>query len=150
MELRNVSVNLSSDTVSFKYDPNILKIGEVKKVVEKKPDDIGQGNLITEAFEESRHEKEGCNGILQEDPYFLRPSLLLADMNDGRFSLPAIIDPHLNPLNFAIVQLILTIPNGSCEVRWECKSLQRKLKYGPLVGLGTERSILGGGLRRFK
>ncbi|RLL84970.1 ATPase [Mesotoga sp. H07pep.5.4] len=141
--VENVSVNLSSDTVSFKYDPNILKIGEVKKVVEKAG--YRPGNLVTEAFEESRLKKEAAIASYKRkfifSAAFALPLLIIAMGHMMGLSLPAIIDPHLNPLNFAIVQLILTIPIVVAGRDFYSKGIPNLFRGSPnmdtLVGLGT-------------
>jgi len=44
--INRVSVSLSSDTASFEYDPHLLRIGEVKRVIEKAG--YKAGSLVTE------------------------------------------------------------------------------------------------------
>ncbi|MBN2219112.1 MAG: cadmium-translocating P-type ATPase [Kosmotogaceae bacterium] len=145
--VENVSVNLSSDTVSFKYDPDILKIGEVKKVVEKAG--YRPGKIVTEAFEESRLKKEATITSYKRkfifSAAFALPLLIIAMGHMIGLSLPAIIDPHLNPLNFAIVQLILTIPIVVAGRDFYSKGIPNLFRGSPnmdtLVGLGTGAAL---------
>lgn len=141
--IKSVSVNLSSDTVSFEYDPDVLRIGQVKAAVEKAG--YKAGGLITENLAASRLRKEAATLSYKRklvfSAIFALPLLIVAMGHMVGLRLPIIIDPHMNPLNFAMIQLFLTVPIVIAGKDFYLKGIPNLFRGNPnmdsLVGLGT-------------
>jgi Cu+-exporting ATPase len=141
--IKSVSVNLSSDTVSFEYDPDVLRIGQVKAAVEKAG--YKAGGLITENLAASRLRKEAATLSYKRklvfSAIFALPLLIVAMGHMVGLRLPIIIDPHMNPWNFAMIQLFLTVPIVIAGKDFYLKGIPNLFRGNPnmdsLVGLGT-------------
>ena len=141
--IMSVNVNLSSDTVSFEYDPDALRIGQVKAAVEKAG--YKAGGLITENLAASRLRKEAATLSYKRklvfSAIFALPLLIVAMGHMVGLRLPKIIDPHMNPLNFAMIQLFLTVPIVIAGKDFYLKGIPNLFRGNPnmdsLVGLGT-------------
>ncbi|SHE66543.1 heavy metal translocating P-type ATPase [Clostridium fallax] len=101
-------VNLSAETLALSYDNNEVRLGEIKKAVER------AGFKLIEEEKEDEHQKKKEQEIknmkkrLILSIVFTIPLLIISMGHMVGLKLPSIIDPHINPLNFALSQLVLT------------------------------------------
>ncbi|HDP77965.1 MAG TPA: cadmium-translocating P-type ATPase [Mesotoga infera] len=141
--VKRVNVSLSSDTASFEYEPHLLRIGEVKRVIEKAG--YKAGSLVTENLARSRLNSEAMIKSYRRklifSAIFALPLLIIAMGHMVGLNLPGIIDPHLNPINFALIQMALAIPIIIAGRDFYLRGIPNLFKGTPnmdtLVGLGT-------------
>ena len=141
--IKRVSVSLSSDTASFEYDPHLLRIGEVKRVIEKAGYEAG--SLVTENLATNRLNREAMIKLYRRklifSAIFAFPLLIIAMGHMVGLNLPGIIDPHLNPFNFAVIQMALAIPIVIAGRDFYLRGIPNLFRGTPnmdtLVGLGT-------------
>jgi len=148
--IATVHVNLATKKAIVEYDPQQVKISQIKDAISK----AGYTPLeITKDFEESR-QKEEQNEIRQLKRKWILSavfSILLLYISMGHmigFPLPGFLDPMRHPMNFAFSQLILTIPVVLAGNRFYTVGIRALLRRSPtmdsLVALGTGAAVLYG------
>lgn len=105
-------VNLASEKLIIEYDENLVRLVDVKKAIEK-----GGYRAIDETKNsEDEHQKlkneeiENLWKRFKISLVFTLPLFIISMGHMMGMPLPDIINPHHNPINFAIVQLLLVIP----------------------------------------
>lgn len=105
-------VNLASEKLIIEYDENLIRLIDIKKAIEK-----GGYRAVEETKNsEDEHQKlknEEINNLWKRFKISLAFTLPLFIISMGHMMgmpLPDIINPHHNPINFAIIQLLLVIP----------------------------------------
>lgn len=144
-------VNFATEKLSVEYDPSVTRISEIKAAIKKagyEPLDIEAGQSVDK--EKERREKE-IRTLWYKfliSAVFTVPLLFIAMGHMIGYQLPAIVDPMVNPRNFAIVQLVLTIPviiAGNRFYRVGFKSLfKRSPNMDSLIALGTSAAVIYG------
>ncbi|PKM64559.1 MAG: copper-translocating P-type ATPase [Firmicutes bacterium HGW-Firmicutes-20] len=148
------SVNLATNKATIKYDGSKVKIAELKKAVEKAgyiPRDIEKKLAIDE--DQIRKDKESKDmfhrlilSIIFSLPllYIAMGHMFIPDIA----KLPAIIDYHNYPLNFTLVQLVLTLPVMWAGRKFFIIGFKTLLKGSPnmdsLIAIGTGAAFLYG------
>jgi P-type Cu+ transporter len=148
------SVNLATNKATIKYDGSKVKIAELKKAVEKAgyvPKDI-EKTLVTDE-DQIRKDKESKDMFhrLMLSIFFSIPLLYIAMGHmfiPDIAKLPAIIDYHNYPLNFTLVQLVLTLPVLWAGRKFFLIGFKTLFKGSPnmdtLVAIGTGAAFLYG------
>jgi P-type Cu+ transporter len=148
------SVNLATNKATIKYDGSKVKIAELKKAVEKAgyvPKDI-EKSLATDE-DQLRKDKESKDMFqrLMLSIFFSLPLLYIAMGHmfiPDIAKLPAIIDVHNYPLNFTLVQLVLTLPVMWAGRKFFLIGFKTLFKGSPnmdtLVAIGTGAAFLYG------
>ncbi|MFZ5968428.1 MAG: heavy metal translocating P-type ATPase [Bacillota bacterium] len=149
--IQNVSVNFATERATVVYDTNQTRISEIKQSVKKagyQALDIEAGEQVDE--EKKRREKE-MKTLWKKfvvSAIFTVPLLYIAMGHLLGIELPEIIEPMMNPLNFALIQLVLTIPiviAGNKFYTVGFKSLFRKTpNMDSLIAMGTSAAVLYG------
>lgn len=112
--VQSVSVNLTTNKATLSYDPSVIKLSTIKQAVEKagyKANDIQVEKDVDDKRKELALRQMTFKLILAS--IFAIPLLYLAmgHMIEGiDLWLPMWLEPHMEPLNFALVQLFLSIP----------------------------------------
>jgi P-type Cu+ transporter len=148
------SVNLATNKATIKYDGSKVKIAELKKAVEKAgyvPKDI-EKTLATDE-DQIRKDKDSKDmfhrlilSIIFSIPllYIAMGHMFIPDIA----KLPAIIDYHNYPLNFTLVQLLLTLPVMWAGRKFFLIGFKTLFKGSPnmdtLVAIGTGAAFLYG------
>jgi Cu+-exporting ATPase len=148
------SVNLATNKATIKYDGSKVKIAELKKAVEKAgyvPKDI-EKTLATDE-DQIRKDKDSKDmfhrlilSIIFSIPllYIAMGHMFIPDIA----KLPAIIDYHNYPLNFTLVQLVLTLPVMWAGRKFFLIGFKTLFKGSPnmdtLVAIGTGAAFLYG------
>ncbi|QSX08084.1 copper-translocating P-type ATPase [Alkalibacter rhizosphaerae] len=144
------SVNLASEKASVEYDPGEIKLSGIKDVIVKlgyKPLDVEKTTV-----DEDKLRKERDIRIMKIkfiiSAVFAVPLLYIAMGPMIPFvtlPLPAFIHPDINPLRFAITQILLTIPIVAAGYRFYVvgfRSLwQRSPNMDSLIAIGTTSAI---------
>lgn len=143
--VENSVVNLTTEKLSITVDDDLVTYGDIKRVVEK-----AGYRLIKE--EESLKEKKK---ISDRDQLLIRfiissiftvPLLIITMGHMLGMPLPRIIEPMHNPMNFAVIQLVLTVPVMVVGYRFYLVGLKNLIKLSPnmdsLIAIGTLAAFL--------
>lgn len=99
-------VNFATEKLYLSYDPSLIKTDEVESAVEK------LGFKLVEDQGQVQHVEiiNPYKNRLLVSSIFAVPLLIIAMGPMVGLKLPAFIDPALNPFNFGLLQLLLTLP----------------------------------------
>ncbi|WP_315116287.1 heavy metal translocating P-type ATPase [uncultured Clostridium sp.] len=142
------NVNFATEKLTITFQPSKVRISEIKKAVEK-----GGYKLVEEAtLDLHKEKKEEERKLLWKkflvSAIFTVPLLIISMGHMVGLHLPEIIDPMHNPLNFALVQLILTLPvviigNKFYSVGFKAL-IRREPNMDSLIAIGTLSATLYG------
>lgn len=138
-------VNLTTEKMSITVDDDIVTYGDIKRAVEK-----AGYKLVRE------EEKENTEKKLSDKDKLLRRlifsciftiTLLIVTMGHMvGMPLPKIIDPMVNPMNFAVFQIILTVPVMAIGYKFYLIGFKNLIKLSPnmdsLIAVGTSAAFL--------
>lgn len=148
----SAQVNLTTNRGQFEYDPVRVKLSEIKAAIEKAgytPRDI-EGEKTRDLEKERRMRQIRVMRLrLITAAVFSAPVLYIAmaHMFPGLgIPIPNFMHPHNNPLAFALVQLLLTLPVMIAGGRFFTRGFKTLLKGAPnmdtLVAIGTGSAFL--------
>ena len=149
-----VSVNLATNRASFVYDPAQVKLAQIREAISKAgytPLDLASED--TRDIEREKREKalRVMRLRLILAAVFAAPILYIAMAHmfpSLGVPLPAFMSPHVYPLVFALVQLLLTIPVLVAGGRFFRVGFKTLFKGAPnmdtLVAIGTGSAFLYG------
>ena len=143
--VENSVVNLTTEKLSITVDDDVLTYGDIKRAVEK-----AGYKLIRE------EEKENAEKKLSDKDKLLRrlifsciftiPLLIVTMGHMVGMPLPKIIDPMINPMNFALFQIILTVPVMIVGYKFYLIGYKNLFKLSPnmdsLIAVGTSAAFL--------
>jgi Cu+-exporting ATPase len=146
-----VSVNFATEKAMVVYDTNITRISEIKQSISKagyKALEIETGQQIDE--EKNRREKE-VKTLWKKfilSTVFSIPLLYIAMGHLMGIPLPEVIEPMMNPLNFALIQMFLTIPIVIAGNKFYSVGLKALFRRTPnmdsLIAIGTGAAVIYG------
>ncbi|NLD27159.1 MAG: copper-translocating P-type ATPase, partial [Acholeplasmataceae bacterium] len=142
----DVSVNLATEKARVVYNPETVKISELKKTVEE----AGYKALDFEI--DVKNEKDGkLKGQLRRlllATAFTLPLFYLAMGHMMGLWLPNFLMPEMHPLNFALAQIILVLPVMILGYRFYTigfrKLFRREPNMDSLIAIGTSAAFLYG------
>jgi P-type Cu+ transporter len=141
------SVNFATEKLNISFDENKISVKDIKNIVEK----AGYKLIIEEKKETSSkkipdYKKLWYRFILSV--VFTVPLLIISMGHMVGMHLPEIIDPMNNPLNFAITQLVLTIPVMIVGYKFYLIGFKNLFKLSPnmdsLISIGTSAAVIYG------
>jgi Cu+-exporting ATPase len=149
------SVNYASEKLNISYDSSKVKMSDIKKAVEKAGYKLVEEEVSVDADKE-RKDKE--IKILWNkfiiSAIFTIPLLYITMGHMMGLPLPEAVDPMMNPVNFAILQLILTAPVLIAGNRYYRVGFKTLLKGSPnmdsLIAIGTSAAVVYGIYAVFK
>lgn len=142
------SVNLATEKASVEYDSKIIRLSEIRAIIEK----TGYKALTAEAgrFDEDsiRKEKEirtmWIKFIISAS--FTIPLLYIAMGSMLHFPIPGFIAPMEHPTAFAIIQIILTVPVIAAGYKFYTIGYKAIIQKSPnmdsLIAMGTTAAVL--------
>ncbi len=143
------NVNLATEKMVITYDPAQVRVSQIKSAIEK----AGYRAIEEEAApdeDKSRKEKE-IKSLWRKfvvSAIFTVPLLFVSMGHMMGLPLPAIIEPMHNPVNFALVQLLLTAPVVIAGRRFYSVGLRTLFKRSPnmdsLIAIGTGAAVIYG------
>ncbi|QCX33329.1 copper-translocating P-type ATPase [Caloramator sp. E03] len=142
-------VNMATEKLLVEYDPSKVRISMIKDAI-KKAGYIPLDDNLTAESDKQRKDIEIKNLFknLLLSAVFTIPLLYIAMGHMFGIMLPKIIDHTHNPLNFALIQLILVIPTVFAGKRFYKVGFKTLFKGSPnmdsLIAIGTSASILYG------
>ncbi len=145
-----VSANLTTEKTMVKYDASAVRISDIKGAVEKAG--YKAASVTTQDYDQDQERRDAViKGYRRRFIYsaiFAVPLLFIAMGHMAGLKLPAFISPEANPLNFALVQIILVIPILVAGKNFFTKGIPNLLRGHPnmdtLVGLGSGAAVLYG------
>nr|WP_312578892.1 heavy metal translocating P-type ATPase [Sedimentibacter sp.] len=147
------NVNFATEKLTISYEPNLVKVSEIKKAIEKAGYKAIEEETSVDADKE-RKEKEikslwrrfVISAIFTAPLLYMAMGHMFGEMLG--IKLPEIIDPMMNPWNFAIVQLILVTPTMIVGYKYFTIGFKSLLKGSPnmdsLIAIGTSAAFIYG------
>ena len=143
--VENSVVNFATEKLFISYDADSINFGDIKSKVEN-----AGFKLIREdeqKIEEKKLDEQGkMLWRLILSLIFAVPLLTITMGHMVGMPLPKIIDPMMNPLNFAIVQLVLTIPVMIIGYKFYYIGYKNLFKLSPnmdsLIAIGTSAAFI--------
>jgi Cu+-exporting ATPase len=150
--IMSASVNFATERVAVVYDPAAIKLAQIKEVISK----IGYTPLDVEkkgAVDEDRIRKEKEINTLRKklivSAIFGVPLLYIAMGSMiwwWPFPIPRALYPMQYPLNYAIVQIILTVPIVIAGRRFYTVGFKALVQRSPnmdsLIAIGTSAALI--------
>lgn len=147
------NVNFATEKLTISFEPSLVKVSEIKKAIEKAGYKAIEEETSVDADKE-RKEKEikslwrrfVISAIFTAPLLYMAMGHMFGEMLG--IKLPEIIDPMMNPWNFAIVQLILVIPPMVVGYKYFTVGFKSLLKGSPnmdsLIAIGTAAAFIYG------
>lgn len=134
------AVNLATEKLTITIDEEEISYGEINKAVEK-----AGYKLIKEESKEETVKKKSDAELLKIrfiwSLIFALPLLIISMGHMVGMPLPEFMDPMINPLNFALVQIILTVPIMIIGYKFYFVGIKNLIKMSPnmdsLISIGT-------------
>jgi len=156
----SVSVNLTTNKATLSYDPSLVKMSALKAAVDK------AGYKASEIETKAQEDAESLRQALEmksmtikliTSAIFAIPLLFIAMAHmfpELKIVLPEIIDHKMNPLNFALIQLSLSLPIMYSGRKFFTIGFKTLSKGSPnmdsLVAIGTGAAFLYGAYNTIK
>lgn len=144
--VKTANVNFATEKLVFEFDEKLLDIKTIKKSI------IGAGYGVEEeiknSFEENKKDLKKMKIKLSIAVFF---SIILMYISMGHMAglpIPDIFNQHKNPLNFALIQFLLTIPVMITGYKFYTTGFRLLLKRSPnmdsLIAIGTSSAFIYG------
>ena len=149
--VERASVNLATERANVVYNPETVRLSQIREAVVKagyKPLEIEAENQAD--TNRQRREKEISTMWTKfiVSLVFTVPLFYIAMGHMIGLPVPRFMNPEVNPLNFALVQLILTIPTIIAGYRFYTVGFRTMIKGSPnmdsLVAMGTSAAFIYG------
>lgn len=148
------NVNFATEKLTISYEPSKIKVSEIKQAIEKAGYKAVEEEASTTDADKERKEKE-IKSLWHRfiiSALFTLPLLYMAMGHmlgeQLGIKLPEIIDPMMNPWNFAIVQLILVLPSMIVGYKYFTIGFKSLFRGSPnmdtLIAIGTAAAFLYG------
>lgn len=145
--VENSSVNFATENLTVNIDEDIIGYSKIKEAVDK-----AGYKLIKEEEKDSRKSKIDESNLLLirfiVSACFSIPLLIITMGHMVGMPLPNIIDPMNNSLNFAIIQIILTLPVMIIGYKFYKVGLKNLFKLSPnmdsLIAISTLAAFIYG------
>ena len=138
--VENSTVNFATEKLTVTLDENQVTYGQIKAAVEK----AGYEIIKEEQKETEVKTKDESSKLLTRfivSLIFAVPLLIISMGHMVGMPLPKMIDPMMNPLNFALIQLVLTLPVVIAGYKFYKIGLKNLIKLSPnmdsLIAIGT-------------
>ena len=138
--VENSTVNFATEKLTVTLDENQVTYGQIKAAVEKSGYEI----IKEEQKETEVKTKDESSKLLTRfivSLIFAVPLLIISMGHMVGMPLPKMIDPMMNPLNFALIQLVLTLPVVIAGYKFYKIGLKNLIKLSPnmdsLIAIGT-------------
>ncbi len=147
--VENSTVNFATEKLTIKVNEDEISYGDIKAAVDK-----AGYKLIKEEVKDKEKQGEGKSEASKlltrfiSSLIFTVPLLIITMGHMVGMHLPSIIDPMTNPLNFALIQLILTLPVMIAGYKFYKVGLKNLVKLSPnmdsLISIGTLAAFIYG------
>ena len=148
------SVNIATEKASIEYNPSQIKVSQIKAAIEKagyKVISEEKEMLVDE--DKLRKEKEKKSLFTKfiivvgfSIPLFYIAMGPMISKPFGPWPVPSIINPIMNPLNYALIQMVLVIPVMLAGYKFYINGFKSLVNKNPnmdtLVAIGTSAAFL--------
>ncbi|NLY61079.1 MAG: copper-translocating P-type ATPase [Clostridiales bacterium] len=149
--VKEARVNLATEKANVVYDPNQVRLSQIREVIVKagyKPLDIQRDDQTDARRQQREREISTMWTKFIVSLIFTVPLFYIAMGHMVGLPVPRFMDPEINPLNFALVQLVLTIPTMIAGYKFYTVGYRTLFKRSPnmdsLVALGTSAAFIYG------
>ncbi len=143
------NVNYATEKLSISYEPSKIKVSDIKKAIEKAGYKAREEETTVDTDKE-RKEKE-MKLLWRKfiiSIIFAVPLLYVSMGHMVGLPLPDFINPNINPIAFALTQLLLTLPVIIAGNRFYTVGFKALFKRSPnmdsLIAIGTSAAVLYG------
>ncbi|WP_315078195.1 heavy metal translocating P-type ATPase [uncultured Clostridium sp.] len=141
------NVNFATEKLTIVVDEDVAGYSDIKAAIEKAGYKLEKEDKAKEDKKESNPAKELLNRFIIS--VILTVPLLIISMGHMvGMHLPSIIDPMINPLNFALIQIALTLPVMLVGYKFYKVGIKNLFKLSPnmdsLISIGTLAAFLYG------
>lgn len=133
-------VNLTTEKLTITIDEDLVTYGDIKRTVEK----AGYKLIREEEVKDEKKKKSDKEKLFIRfiaSTIFTVPLLIITMGHMVGMPLPHIIDPMMSPMNFALIQLVLTVPVMIIGYRFYYVGTKNLIKLSPnmdsLITVGT-------------
>lgn len=141
--VEEASVNFATETLMVKYNAEQLNKNQIEQAVEK------AGYKVCKTHEKEQTLQEHSSKALLKrfifSLIFAIPLLVVSMGHMVGLPLPTIIDPMVNGLNFALIQLLLTVPVMLIGYKFYVVGIKNLIRFSPnmdsLIAVGTLASF---------
>ena len=152
--INSIQVNLATEKATISYEAGKIKIYEIKNAIEKAGFKVLEMENKQSVDEDKLRKEKEMNTLLTKfivSAIFAVPLFYIAMGNMlpkpiGPLPLPKIIDPSINPLNFALTQLCLTIPIVIAGNKFFSKGVKSMIGKAPtmdsLITIGSTAALI--------
>ncbi len=152
--VENSTVNIATEKANIEYDTSKVTVSQIKGAIEKAGYSIIEEKKDSIVDEDKlRKEKERKTLFLKfiiavgfSIPLFYIAMGPMISKPFGPWPVPIIIDPMINPLNYALIQIILVIPVMGAGYRFYINGFKSLINKNPnmdtLVAIGTSAAFI--------
>lgn len=149
--VESINVNFATEKAAIRYNPEKTRLSEIKQAITKAgytPLEIEKSNSVDE--DKARKEKEIAvlKMKLMAAALFTVPLLYIAMGHMVGLPLPNVLHPMHYPLNFALAQIVLTIPVVIAGYRFYTVGFKAIYRRSPnmdsLIAMGTAAAVVYG------
>ena len=152
--VENIQVNLATEKASISYKAEKVKLYEIKGAIEKAGFKVLEMEKKQSVDEDKIRKEKEMNTLLVKfiiSAIFAVPLFYIAmgtmiPAPIGPLPVPEIINPNVNPLNFALVQLFLTIPIIIAGNKFFYKGVKSMVAKAPtmdsLITIGSSAALI--------
>ena len=152
--VKNIQVNLATEKASISYESGKVKLYEIKGAIEKAGFKVLEMESKQSIDEDKLRKEKEMNTLLVKfiiSAIFAVPLFYIAmgtmiPAPIGPLPVPEIINPNINPLNFALVQLFLTIPIIIAGNKFFSKGVKSMIAKAPtmdsLITIGSSAALI--------
>lgn len=149
--IKSVNVNIATNKATVVYDADTVRLSEIKGAIKKAgytPLDIEKEELQDEDQDKKQKEIKSMWIKFVVAISFTIPLFYISMGHMIGMPLPDFIAPHHNPLNFALIQLALTIPVMIAGYKFYTVGFKSLFRRSPnmdsLIAVGTSAAIIYG------
>lgn len=139
--VESASVNFATEQLTVKLDADLASYGQIKSAVEKAGFQLISESDTVQPQEKKRDEATKLLTRFIVSLIFAIPLLIISMGHMVGMPLPHIIDPMMNPFNFAMIQLVLTLPVVVAGYKFYQVGLKNLIQLSPnmdsLIAIGT-------------
>ena len=151
------NVNLATEKLSISFEPDKIKVSDIKKAIEKAGyKAVEEVEIIDSDKEKKEKEIKALWNKFVISAIFTIPLLYISMGHMFGAPLPMFLHPDMNPgaLNFALAQLILTIPVVIAGNKYYKIGFKTLFKGSPnmdsLIAIGTSAAVIYGIFATYK
>ncbi|MCR1897524.1 heavy metal translocating P-type ATPase [Irregularibacter muris] len=147
--VNEANVNYATEKLVLNYEPSKVRVGDIKKAVEKAGYKVMEEEVTVDTDKERKEQEMKL--LWQKfiiSAIFTVPLLYISMGHMIGMPLPDFINPMINPMAFAVAQLLLTIPVVIAGNRFYTVGFKALIRRSPnmdsLIAIGTAAAVLYG------